>query len=67
MGDKSEIKHRRGRPRKEETFNRRLIFCGSEEHKYMLDTLTKDLNKSKGEIMRDAIKLLYDFENNKGD
>lgn len=58
----NEIKRGRGRPRKEESFDHTFTFLGNEEHEYMRDTLTDELRKNGGEVLREALEMLYRFE-----
>lgn len=63
MEDNNNVVRRgRGRPRKEGSFDRRIRFLGDEEHDYMLKTLENDLEKSAGEILRDALEMMYKIE-----
>lgn len=60
--DNNVVRRGRGRPRKEESYDRRIRFLGDEEHNYMLKTLENDLEKSAGEILRDALEMMYKME-----
>lgn len=56
------VRRRRGRPRKEESYNKRFCFLGDEEYDYMLKTLEDDLEKNAGEILREALEMMYKME-----
>lgn len=62
MDDNNVVRRGRGRPRKKESYDRRIRFLGDEEHDYMLKTLENDLEKSAGEILRDALGMMYKME-----
>lgn len=62
MDDNNVVRRGRGRPRKEESYDRRIRFLGDEEHDYMLETLENDLEKSASEILRDALEMMYKIE-----
>lgn len=52
-------KRGRGRPMKEGSFNRELQFRGSEKHEDMVNRLTTESGKSRGEILREALEKYY--------
>ena len=56
------IRRGRGRPKKEECYDKVFKFLGKDEHKYMKTALEEELNKNGGEILRDALETLYRFE-----
>ena len=56
------IRHGRGRPKKEECYDKVFKFLGKDEHEYMKTALEEELNKNGGEILRDALETLYRFE-----
>ena len=60
MNDKNEVRRGRGRPRKEGDRNEHAFrFNGTEEHIYMKRALEQELHKNGGEVMREALELLY--------
>lgn len=66
MGD--EIKRKRGRPKKEGSYETVLKFCANDDHAYMRKALTEELNKNGGEVLREALETFYRFKINlKGD
>ena len=63
MEDNNNVVRRgRGRPRKNDSYTKRFRFLGDEEHDYMLKTLENDLERSAGEILRDALEMMYKIE-----
>ena len=61
--DVAVVKRGRGRPKKEgERHDHAFRFNGSEEHMYMKQALESELNKNGGEIMREALELLYNMK-----
>lgn len=57
-----DMKRKRGRPKKDESYSSSLIFCANDEHKYMKESLEEELNKNGGAILREAIEALYRFK-----
>ena len=53
---------RRGRPKKEESFDRILKFRANEDHEYMRQALEEELEKSGSEILREALEWYYNFK-----
>ena len=59
----SEVKRGRGRPRKEELrYDQPFRFNGTEDHTYMRKALEAKMNKNGGEVMREALELLYNMK-----
>lgn len=56
------VRRGRGRPRVEGSFDRTFTFCGNDDHEYMRDTLTQELKKNGGEVLREALEMLHRFE-----
>ena len=56
------VKGGSGRPKKKGSFDRVLKFCASEEHEYMKRALEEELDKNGGEVLREALEILYKFE-----
>lgn len=52
----------RGRPTKENSFNRVIMFRGSREHERMLSELEVKLGRSRGDILREALEKYYVFK-----
>ena len=57
-----DMKRKRGRPRKEGSYRSSLKFCINEDHKYMKEALEEELKKNGGEILREAVEVLYKFK-----
>ena len=58
-----EIKRKRGRPQKEELrYDRHFRFNGTEDHEYMRKTLEKELGMNGGEVMREALEVLFNMK-----
>ena len=58
-----EIKRKRGRPRKEELrYDKHFRFNGTEDHEYMRKALEEKMGKNGGEVMREALELLYNMK-----
>lgn len=55
-------KRGRGRPKKDECFDRKYTFKESNDHVYMRKALEKDLGKNGAEVMREALELLYNMK-----
>lgn len=56
-------KRGRGRPRKEENrFINRFTFHETEENEYMRKALEKELGKNGGEVVREAVEMLYNMK-----
>ena len=53
---------RRGRPKKEESFDKILKFRASKDHEYMRQALEEELEKSGSEILREALEWYYNFK-----
>ena len=53
---------RRGRPKKEESFDKILKFRASKDHEYMRQALEEELEKSGSEILREALEWYYKFK-----
>lgn len=53
---------RRGRPKKEGSFDRTLRFRANEDHEYMRQALEEELEKSGSEILREALEWYYKFK-----
>lgn len=49
----------RGRPRKEDSYTRVIMFRGSKEHEEMLNELTERFGKTRSEVLREALEKLY--------
>lgn len=62
MEDNNVVRRGRGRPRKEESYNKRFCFLGNDEYDYMLKTLEDDLEKNAGEILREALEMIFRME-----
>ena len=60
MEDK--IKRKRGRPRKEGSFDKVTRFRTNDEYEYMKRALEEKMNKTGGEVMREALELLYNMQ-----
>lgn len=56
------VRRGRGRPKKNESFGCTFTFLGNDEHEYMRDALENDLGKNGGEVLREALEMLYRFE-----
>ena len=52
----------RGRPRKDNSFSRVIMFRGSEEHERMLDELESRLGENRADILREALEKYYYFK-----
>lgn len=57
-----DMRRKRGRPKKDESYSSSLIFWANDEHKYMKEALAEELNKNGGAILREAIEVLYKFK-----
>lgn len=58
-----ETKRKRGRPRKEELrYDKHFRFNGTEDHEYMRKTLEKELGMNGGEVMREALEVLFNMK-----
>lgn len=55
-------KQRRGRPKKDNSFDREMEFRATREHERMLDELATKDNKTRGEVMREALERFYDLK-----
>lgn len=53
------VKRGRGRPRKDGSFNKKITFHANEDYVYMKKALEDELGKNGGEIMREALEMLY--------
>ena len=67
MDDKNKVgapvKRGRGRPRKEGDRNDQAFrFNGTEEHIHMKKALEAELHMNGGEVMREALELLYNMK-----
>lgn len=63
-----DMKRKRGRPRKNESYVILLKFCANEEHNYMKQALEEELDKNGSEVLREALETFYRFKINlKGD
>lgn len=64
MADEEAVKCRRGRgrPKKEGSFDRKYTFHGNKDHEYMRKALEEELGKNGGEVMREALELLYNMK-----
>ena len=56
------VKRGRGRPKKDECFDRKYTFKESKDHAYMRKALEKDLGKNGAAVMREALELLYNMK-----
>lgn len=57
------MKRGRGRPRKENNrYTKRFSFHETEEQTYMRKALEEEMGKNGGEIVRDAIEMLYNMK-----
>lgn len=61
MSDDIKRKRGRGRPKKDKCYDKVFKFWASEEHGYMKSTLEDELGKNGGEILREALEILYRF------
>lgn len=61
MGDDIKRKQGRGRPKKDKCYDKVFKFWASEEHSYMKSALEDELGKNGGEILREALEILYRF------
>jgi hypothetical protein len=53
----------RGRPKKSENrWDRAFRFNGSDEHMHMKEALEDELDMNGGEVMREALELLYNMK-----
>lgn len=57
---------KRGRPNKDKVMRDRVFFRIDRDDAKKLETLVKDSGKNKSEVVREALKLLYE-ERKKGD
>lgn len=57
-----DMKRKRGRPKKNESYAILLKFCANDEHKYMKEALEEELKKNGGAILREAVEVLYKFK-----
>ena len=58
-----ELKRKRGRPRKDELkLDQAFRFNGTKEHTYMREALVKELGMNGGEVMREALELLFNMK-----
>lgn len=55
-------KQRRGRPKKNNSFDREMEFRATKDHERMVDELAAKDNKTRGEIMREALERFYDLK-----
>lgn len=63
MDGKNEVRRGRGRPKKtEDRWDQAFRFNGSEDHMYMKRALEEELHKNGGEVMREALELLYNMK-----
>lgn len=62
MEDNNVMRRGRGRPKKNESFDRTFTFLGNEEHEYMRDALADELDKSGSEVLREALEMMYKIE-----
>ena len=53
------VKRGRGRPRKNGSFNKKITFHANEDYVYMKKALEDELGKNGGEVMREALEMLY--------
>ena len=57
------MKSGRGRPRKENNrFTGRFTFHETEENAYMRKALEEELGKNGGEVIREAVEMLYNMK-----
>lgn len=57
------MKRKRGRPRKESNrYINRFSFHETEEQTYMRKALEEEMSKNGGEIVREAIEMLYNMK-----
>lgn len=63
MADEDVVKRRRGRPKKEEGgFVKEIKVRMTEDQGYMKKALEDELGKNGGEVMREALELLYNMK-----
>lgn len=53
---------RRGRPKKDNSFDREMEFRATKEHERMLDELAAEDHKTRGEVMREALEKYYELK-----
>lgn len=53
---------RRGRPKKDSSFNNVMEFRATKEHEKMLDDIAAADGKTRGEVMREALERYYDLK-----
>ena len=58
------LKRKRGRPRKEgnERYINRFSFHETEEQTYMRKALEEEMGKNGGEVIREALEILYNMK-----
>lgn len=57
------LKRKRGRPRKDELkLDQAFRFNGTKEHTYMREALEKELGMNGGEVMREALEMLFNMK-----
>ena len=55
-------KRGRGRPKKNNSFNKEIEFRATDKHEQMLDKLAAKDGKTRGEVLREALEKLYDLK-----
>lgn len=55
---------KRGRPKKDGSYGKPLVFLVGEDHGYMKKALEDELDESGGEVLRKALETLYYFKTN---